>query len=90
MNRGCETMSVHPTCGKSLRLSGFFLFLPRVIHTLREAKSDAAAGSSKGDNETTRNSHLKKNTKKIQKKQSKKWGYNWTIGGRIHLKQLNL
>jgi len=51
-----------------------FLFLPRVIHTLREAKSDAAAGSSKGDNETTRNSHFKKNTKKIQKNKAKSGG----------------
>jgi len=67
-------MSVHPTCGKSLRLSGFFLFLPRVIHTLREAKSDAAAGSSKGDNETTRNSHLKKIQKKYKKKNKAKSG----------------
>jgi len=74
MNRGCETMSVHPTCGKSLRLSGFFLFLPRVIHTLREAKSDAAAGSSKGDNETTRNSHLKKIQKNTKKNKAKSGG----------------
>jgi len=53
---------------------GFFLFLPRVIHTLREAKSDAAAGSSKGDNETTRNSHLKKIKKKYKKNKAKSGG----------------
>lgn len=68
-----------------------------IIHCeKREAKrvaAAAAAGSSKGDNETARKAQSVERLKKRGGEGVQRGGKgtcNWTIGGRIHLKQLNL